>query len=180
MHKAEEYSIYKDAGIKDENMIFIEGNKNLAHKYAPGNCKVYACLVSDKEEMVDFHITNNGQSSSILNLKDHSLIYPHIVNIETRKIKATTLDNILKHSKINKNDWNILNLDIQGAELKAMKGLSEWDNVDAVFTEVNYREMYENCCLIGDIVDFLNERGLIKVEENDTGAGWGDALFIKK
>ena len=95
-------------------------------------------------------------------------------------MKTTTLDNIIKKVGIYKFHFNVLNLDIQGAELKAMKGLSDWFYIDAVFTEINYREMYKGCALEPEVTQFLLEKGFKKVEEVDTGAGWGDALYIRQ
>jgi len=179
MHKAEEYPIYKEHGV--ENIIFVEANRDLAHawKNDDPHCYVVHAAVSDKVEEVEFHITNNGESSSILELGDHAKIYPHIVNVETVKMKTTTLDKIIEKVGIYFFNFNILNLDIQGAELKAMKGLTSWGEIDAVFTEVNYREMYKGCALEPEITSFLADLGLYKVEEVDTGAGWGDALYIR-
>lgn len=180
MHKAEEYPIYKSAGVSP--IIFIEANKDLVHQYAPDDddCYVVHAAVSDKVEDVEFNITNNGESSSILELGDHSQIYPHIVNVETVKMRTTTLDKVLQRIGIYLFNYNILNLDIQGAELKALKGIQEWSHFEAIFTEVNYREMYKGCALIGEVDEFLFSKGFLKVEEVDTGCGWGDALYIKK
>ena len=179
MHKAEEYPIYKSAGVS--TIVFVEANKELAHawKNDDEHCYVVHAAVSDKVEEVEFHITNNGESSSILELGDHAKIYPHIVNIETVKMKTTTIDAINHKIGYNEQAWNVLNLDIQGAELKALMGISDWRFIDAVFTEVNYREMYIGCALEPEITKFLEEKGFKKVEEVDTGAGWGDALYIR-
>ena len=185
MHKAEEYPIYKENGV--DMVIFIEANKKLAHEYAPIDPNVYVvhAAVSDKVENVLFNITNNGESSSILELEDHAYIYPHIVNVETVEMTTTTLDTVLKKARVYTN-WddknvklNILNLDIQGAELKAMQGFSDWESIEAVFTEINYREMYKGCALEPEITEFLKSKGFKKVEEVNTGSGWGDALYIR-
>ena len=181
MHKAEEYPIYKKAGVTQ--IMFIEANKELAHSWKcdDDDCYIVHAAVSDTDgEEVEFHITNNGQSSSILELGDHAKIYPGIVNVETVKMKTSTLDTIISKVGCYNYSWNILNLDIQGAELKAMKGLSDWTYIDAVYTEINYREMYKGCALEPEVTEFLADKGFIKVEEVDTGCGWGDALYIRK
>lgn len=181
MHEAEEYPIYKAAGAAP--IIFVEANARLCHAWQGGNnddsCYVIHAAVSDTREEVEFHITNNGQSSSILELGDHAQIYPHIVNVETIKMNTCTVDDICKKVGLYYFAWNVMNLDIQGAELKALKGVKEWDAIEAIFTEVNYREMYKGCALVGEIDEFLAGKGFKKVEEVDTGAGWGDALYIK-
>ena len=179
MHKAEEYPIYKKSGV--QNIIFVEANRDLAHQYAPDDddCYTVHAAVSDKVEEVEFHITNNGESSSILELGDHAQIYPGIINVETVKMKTTTLDRIIEVVGVYDFHWNVLNMDIQGAELNAMRGLSNWDNIEAIFTEVNFREMYKGCGLEPEVTKFLEDKGFKKVEEVDTGCGWGDALYIK-
>lgn len=179
MHIGEEYETYKESGV--DKIIFIEANSELAFKgfdkfSKDPNCQVINAAISDKEEMVEFTITNNGESSSILPLQDHALIYPSIVPIKKILLKTKTLDSLLSNEYC---EYNILNLDIQGAELKAMKGFSNWSFIDAIFTEVNYREMYLGCSKIEEIERFLLEKGFKLVEQVDTGAGWGDALFVK-
>lgn len=180
MHKAEEYPIYKSSGV--EKIIFIEANRDLAHswKNEDENCHVVHAAISDKVEEVEFNITNNEESSSILELGDHSSIYPHIVNVKKVKMKTATLDIIAKKLEFDNSAFNILNLDIQGAELKALKGIENWNFFEAIFTEINYREMYRGCALEPELTSFLNEKGFVKVEEVNTGCGWGDALYIKK
>lgn len=180
MHKAEEFPIYKKAGVK--NVLFVEANKSLAYSYAPidDDCITVHAAVSDKKEHIEFNITNNGESSSILELGDHAIIYPHIKYIESIKMTTVTLSDIFEITKLKYNCFNILNLDIQGAELKAMKGLKNWDYIQAVFTEINYKEMYKGCALVEEIDEYLCNLGFKKVEEVDTGCGWGDALYIKK
>lgn len=180
MHKAEEYPIYKKSGVS--SIIFIEANERLVREFAPNdeNCYVIHAAVSDKVEEITFNITNNGESSSILELKDHAQIYPGIFTVETVKMKTTTLDSINRKIGLNEETFNVLNLDIQGAELKALKGLGDWRFIEAIFTEVNFREMYKGCGLEPELTEFLKEKGFEKVEEVDTGSGWGDALYIKR
>jgi FkbM family methyltransferase len=182
MHKAEEYPIYWKAGVN--RVIFVEANEELANSWVDPKsvvmpCHVVHAAVSDKVEKVTFSITNNGESSSILELADHAQIYPNIVNVKQVEMMTNTLDQILEYLGNPIQEFNILNLDIQGVELKAMKGLTDWSHIEAVFTEVNYREMYKGCALIGEIEEFLCGKGFRKVEEVDTGAGWGDALFVR-
>jgi FkbM family methyltransferase len=179
MHKAEEYLIYKQNGVNI--IIFVEANLDLVHSWKNDDeyCYVVHAAVSDKVEEVEFHITNNGESSSILELGDHAKIYPHIINVKNIKMNTTTIDSINRKIGYNEQAWNVLNLDIQGAELKALKGIKDWRFIDAIFTEINYREMYIGCALEAEITTFLFEKGFDKVEEVDTGCGWGDALYIK-
>ncbi len=77
--------------------------------------------------------------------------------------------------------FNFLNLDIQGAELKAMKGMGDYlKNFDYVYTEINDDHLYINCALVSDLDDFLLQYGLVRVETCWTDCKWGDAFYIKK
>ena len=79
-------------------------------------------------------------------------------------------------------NYNFLNLDIQGVELKALKGMEEYLNkVDYIYTEVNSVYVYKDCCIVTELDDYLKNFGLYRVEtkwyDNDN---WGDALYVRK
>jgi len=79
-------------------------------------------------------------------------------------------------------DYNFLNLDIQGVELKALKGMEEYLNkVDYIYTEVNSDYVYEKCAIIGEVDEYLLKFGLHRVETKWCGdCRWGDAFYIRK
>ena len=79
-------------------------------------------------------------------------------------------------------DYNFLNLDIQGAELKALKGMEEYlDKVDYIYTEVNEDYVYKGCALVSELDEFLGKYGFTRVETSWAGnCKWGDAFYIKK
>jgi len=136
-------------------------------------------VISDKVEQVKFNITNNAQSSSILNLGLHKTYYPHIEYIDSFQTMSTTLDLILdKHPNIN---VNFLNLDLQGVELRALVGLGDYlKNIDYLITEVNDDYVYEGCCLVTELDEFLKAYDLYRVETEMTEHHWGDSFYIKQ
>lgn len=93
-------------------------------------------VISDKEETLKFNVSNNGQSSSLLELGLHKQFHPHIHYVDFFMAKTQLLKDILpKYEDIH---FNFLNLDIQGAELKALKSMGDYlNNVDYIYTEVN-------------------------------------------
>jgi FkbM family methyltransferase len=183
-HKAEENSIYEDLGI--DNVIWIEGNPDLCNQlrenfHKKGN-EIYNYLVSDVDDQeYDFNITNNGESSSILNLGTHKEKHPHIFVTETKKLKSKTLNTIIIENDVNMSGFNFLNLDIQGAELLALKGLGQKiESVDYVYTEVNVDYLYEGCALMSEIDDYLEHFGFSRLETRILEEyGWGDAFYKK-
>lgn len=142
------------------------------------NLLIENAVVSDKQDdVVTFHVTNNGQSSSLLELGEHKLYYPHIYFVYEFEAKTKRLDNLLeKYDTV----YNFLNMDIQGTELLALKGLGKYlDNFDYIYTEVNTSEIYLGCAKLSDIDDFLQKHNFKRAELSLTDANWGDAFYIK-
>jgi FkbM family methyltransferase len=152
---------------------------NVAHR--PGH-HVMTCAVSNVDgEAVDFHITNNDASSSILPLKEHLSAYPDVTEDKVIKVITHRVDGI-----IFQNGWqgkfDFVNLDLQGAELIALQGMEKTlqDDIKWVYTEVNYKELYEGCALMEDISKYLAKFGFEVFRVCDTNCGWGDAIYKKK
>lgn len=183
-HKAEEAGIYYESGVK--KVIWVEGNPELvsslqdALKNYPGN-KVYNIIVSDTDDQqVTLNVTNSTMSSSILGLSEHLHQYPDINVVRTITLKSKRLDNFIKENSILIDDYDYLNIDLQGAELLALKGLGE--KVRAfkyIQTEVNLVEMYDGCPLLEDLDAYLGLYGFKRVETSITAALWGEAFYVQ-
>ena len=82
---------------------------------------------------------------------------------------------------IDSKKYNLWNLDIQGAELKALKGgIHSLQHVDAVYMEINTEEVYKGCALLDEIDIFMNNNNFKRVHHVVVREGWGDALYIRK
>lgn len=141
--------------------------------------KIENAIVSDVIEKVKFNISNNGQSSSMLEFGLHSIFHPYVHYINYFEAETQLLKNIICKYDI---DYNFINLDIQGSELKALKGMEEYlYKVDYIYTEVNSDYVYKNCALISEIDDYLKKFGFERVETEWCGDNkWGDAFYIRK
>ena len=183
-HEGQELNYYQKMGVK--NVLFIEANpvvyERLKTKVASyPNVKTVNCAISNENSTVELHVTSNEQSSSILPLKKHQEIYPHIKETHKVKVESKKLDTLLQELKLNPSEYNILNIDIQGAELFALQGATNWLRyVDAINTEVNYEELYEGCVLIDELDEFLDRNGFQRVATKTPSISWGDAFYIKK
>jgi FkbM family methyltransferase len=180
-HNLEEYNDYNKI-VQGERMIWIDA---ISEKVTNGkiqfpNTNILFGVVSDKDnELVNFKITNNGQSSSILDFGTHSQNYPDIVFIEQRKVFTTRVDTLIDQHNLSI-PFNFLNMDIQGAELLALKGMGKYlKQLDYIYTEVNTNEVYKNCAQLGELDDFLEKNGFQRVEIVMTDAAWGDALYVR-
>ena len=87
----------------------------------------------------------------------------------------------MRKSNLSGKHIDFLNLDIQGAELLALKGArNTLPRVNSIFTEVNEIELYEDCALVHEIDSYLSEFGFRRVEmQIFENCGWGDAFYTK-
>lgn len=184
-HNAYESDLYQIYNVP--KIIWFEADparegdiRKKAAKYKKNNpnseIDVVMCAVSDVSGRISFYRTNNDLSSSTLRLKKHKEISTSVVEVGEIEVPAETIDNLV----LKKKDYNILVLDIQGAELKALKGAVDLlSHLDAIITEVNYDEIYENCCLIWELDAYLSDFGFIRFDTFSNTKGWGDALYLK-
>jgi hypothetical protein len=178
-HLCEEINDYEKY-VRRDQVLWVEG---LAHKVAasialyPG-VQIEHAIVSDVAESVTFHEANNGQSSSLLPLGLHSSFYPDIVYTNSQQVQTTQLRDIIARRGAT---FNFINLDIQGTELNALKGMSEYlSSVDYIYSEVNSEQVYVGCTIVQDLDAYLSEFGFTRVETVWTGAKWGDAFYMRK
>lgn len=184
-HNAEEAEDYYLSGV--ENVLWFEGNpelidslQNRVKKY-PRN-KVYNFIISDVDgQDVSLNITNETMASSILNLTDDlKQQYPQINVVKKLTLKSKTLFSIVNENQIVIQDYDFLNIDIQGAELLAIKGLGDYiSNFKFIYTEVNLANLYDGCPLLEDLDLYVGKFGFKRVETFITESLWGDALYKK-
>jgi FkbM family methyltransferase len=72
---------------------------------------------------------------------------------------AETLDRFVSTNGIS--DISLLKIDTQGNELQIFQaGCAALSRTRAVWSELSFRQLYEDACLIQDVVDFLRAEGL--------------------
>jgi FkbM family methyltransferase len=168
-------------------VIWFEPNKELFQRLVCNiqsyeNQVAYNIGIHDTLKNVNLHIaSNNGQSSSILELGTHKYHHPKVHYVGKQKIELVRMDDFLQEHTININEFNFLNIDVQGVELSVIKSFGGLINtLDYIYTEVNEEELYIGCCLVGDIDKYLSQYEFTRVTTHMTKNKWGDALYIKK
>ena len=182
-HNCEELNVYQNYGLNNSQIIWIEANPELVEKNKMIDdsriIKNFICCDTNKGS-TKLNISNNGQSSSILELGTHKISYPDIEYINFVEVKNNRIDTMYKEENIPKNFANFINIDIQGAELLALKGMGELLNFyDYIYLEVNKEYVYKNCALVGEIDEYLSKFNFNRIETVWTEQSWGDALYIK-
>jgi FkbM family methyltransferase len=140
-----------------------------------------ACLSDVDGQEVEFNISSNDAlSSSFLDFDQHSKEHPSVTFVDKLKLTTRRMDTIIEENKVNINEFNYLSLDLQGAELHALKGIQKYlKNFEYIYCEVSERPMYKGQPLIGDIDNYLSANGFKRVEYFPTNHGWGEALYVK-
>jgi FkbM family methyltransferase len=183
-HFGEEVPEYAHAGIK--NIILIEpcapAYRKMENKFAGHhhilmyNC---ACAAVDGEATMFTETANHGQSNSLLQPMRHLQHYPDIQFKGTEQVKVLRLDTLMA-SVANESRYNMLNIDVQGAEgAVIIGGRYTLDHIDYVYTEVNddAAQLYKNATKVSELDQLLKE--FTRVETSWTQQGWGDALYIR-
>jgi FkbM family methyltransferase len=176
-HECEEEKDYHAFGIK--KIIWLEALQEKVNKHKNKNIHQIVVDVIDNNE-VTFNITNNHQSSSIYELKEHLKHHPSIHVTEKRTLKTKRIDTLFKEQNIPSNYANFANLDIQGNELNALKSMGDiLQNIDYIYSEVNTDYLYKDIALLPEIDEYLKEKGFKRVEIKMTKFKWGDAFYIR-
>jgi len=159
--------------IEAQPKLCLELRKKLNPK---NNTVIEACVYDKDNEILNFNISSNSQSSSVLEFGTHADAYPDIIVNEIVTVNTKRLDTILHGQEIP----DFINLDIQGVELKAIKGLGHLINkVQMIYTEVNKRHVYDGCDLVKDIDSYLKLYGFKRISTRWWFMdGWGDALYV--
>lgn len=164
----EEAQLYSDMGVK--KVIWVEAlpatHKRRERAEQFGHELIEAIPFSDRTELVTLRVASNSVSSSILPFKRHSEIYPDIVVEEEIKALSLRADQVFQDHFPKEIDTLVL--DVQGAELKVLRGMGKLLNqIQRIFTETNLTEMYEGCVLEPQLRDWLAKRGFVNWETFD-------------
>jgi FkbM family methyltransferase len=180
----EEADDYQKAGV--ETVIWIDANPytmaqlhaNVDHR--PGHYVIEAAVGDNDGETAQFNVANNNASSSLLSLAKHKDFYPDITYVDKIEVIIRHVDKLLSEHGFSYNQFDFVNLDLQGTELMALRGMTEClQYIKWVYTEVNTAELYQGCCLLDEIENFLAKYGFKQVRLAMTSMEWGDSFWSK-
>jgi len=182
-HECEELRFYERMNISSESIIWIDAMQSKVNEAKQKGIKnIYQAIVSDTDDKeLTFNVTNNVQSSSILEFGTHQTQHPHVKVVSTFVGKSITVDSFFERNNLDASKLNFWNFDIQGAELLALKGAEKsLKYAKVLYLEVNKDELYKGCALLDELDKFLQERNFVRDTTVMTSHGWGDAIYIRK
>jgi FkbM family methyltransferase len=197
-HKGEEIGTYSQMGV--EKVVWIEANPEVYEKLVENiNSNSYGIdnimfnqLVSDVDDKdIDFHLyyhQDNTGMSSILKMQSgmagkltpdqvHNWFYQ-----KTLTLKSITLDTFLERNSLGY-DFDLLNMDTQGAELLISKGATKLlENLKYINSEITLQSHdYKDGVYFEELYEFFKQYGFVHIGSDLSGDGtWGDAVFVKE
>jgi FkbM family methyltransferase len=196
-HTAEEFSVFNS--INSGSLLLIEANPSicdqLLNKFKDfPNIDIENLAISNKIGDVPFYVhksrSGSIESSSILPMKDLKEIVTSMTVSDVIKVKTTTLNELLLNNiKYVKNRYDLLVIDIQGAEILALEGATEvLQCFKAIIIEVNVIPMYDSGVTEDRIDEILSGYNFVKsftvyhelYKNEDRFVAWGESLYLTK
>jgi FkbM family methyltransferase len=193
-HEGQTYYTYRSL-FPDARIYSFEPSPSLfvALKLAQSsdrNAQAHQLAVSDTQGLQVFHLNQSSGTNSLLQAGDKVAEYYGSGLFEQKSeltVEATTIDRFMNEHSIE--DLSILKLDIQGAELMALKGASEHlrrKAIALIFLEVEFVYLYKDQALFHQVCSFLEEMGYVLHNLYNLHSGAkgqlvaGDALFVRE
>ena len=170
-HLGEEIGVYK---TKTSNIHIFEPQKQQFDKI-DNSVKKYNVALGSSKGLMNMHVANNGESSSLLSPDKHITKYYPQVTFEKSDfvVPVETLDS---YGII---DCDFLSIDTQGYELEVLKGSTETlKHITFILTEIFTEELYKNCPMVSEIDMYLKNLNFTRIKTSGIGDGWGEALYI--
>ena len=147
--------------FKDANIFSFEPLKNPIKKFiklfnSDKKVTLFESAIGPKEEIVQMHVSNRDDSSSLLNIgKNQTTIFPGTKEKSTEEIKVAPLSHFLTKEELIKPV--LVKIDVQGFELEVLKGSVELiHNFDFIYVECSFVELYEGQALASEVISFLD------------------------
>lgn len=182
VYQARELSV---VWIEADPIVYQELVKNI-EQYK--NQTAINSLITDQDDQdYIFHISSNdGHSSSILDLHQHKDIWPTVKYVKDIELKSMTLTTALRRANLRRARYDALILDTQGSELSVLHGATDiLPTLRYVKTEAADFESYRNCATADEISKFLSGFGyrLVgseKFAERAAGGAYFNLLFKRE
>jgi FkbM family methyltransferase len=161
-----------------------ELSSTLRDKYEPYGVTIEGCALGKSEGTVAFHISENSELSSVLDL-NRSGENPFLDTRVRRRVNVPvmSLDSWVEKKGLKYID--LLKVDTQGSDLEVLRGASATLSqhlVGTLLVEVNFICLYEGQCSFGELETFLKGKGyglvaLYEIVRTRGHISWATACF---
>lgn len=122
-----------------------------------GAAEIQACALGTADADALIHVASRADSSSMLPLGDRQKSLFDMDEVGTLRVPVRRLDACVSPGLARP---ALLKIDVQGYELEVLKGATGvLPEIDAVYVEVSYEELYVQQALAADVIGFLDAAG---------------------
>jgi len=169
-------------GFEPERENFAR-SQALLSSYGNRVCTINAAL-SDRSGMEVLNVNSHDGTHSLFEIGDSKFFDGPVNTVARTEVQAIALDDFCVQNSVSRID--ILKMDIQGAELKALRGgdrLLRDGKIGLLALEVEFHRLYDGQPLFHDVASFLNEVGyqfhrLYDLRYINGALSWADAIFL--
>lgn len=176
----------------DKKIFSFECNPECIHNFQRNEkITLIEKAVWEADGYIDFYpvVNGNPHASSVFlatdeyNKSEHKELHqPNKIQVESIRLDTFIEQNNLQNQK------GIIWIDLQGAELNALKAMSRYiENIQVIWTEVEYKPVYKDQYLFESVIEFMNDKKLNLIFPDketianniNSGLWWDDFCFIR-
>jgi len=125
-----------------------------------------------------FPVVNGNTGASSAFKANHDYPYESPYRQEQIDVEVVRLEDWWNENE--RVDIDLLCMDLQGSELKALQGCGDLLNsVDYIISEIQLKRLYHDTPLFSDLKDFLEPFGFVVQDMVPVNDWFGDALFVR-
>lgn len=190
-HDGQEYQLYRNCGIARQ--VWVEPQLEVfarLQERVKGDpdvrCINAACGPNPGHATMHLIDGNDGKSSSLLEPTLHLERWPEFVRGGTIEVDVVRLDDLVAglaaEGGAGAEKFDLLCLDVQGFEMEVLRGATALlgTQVDCVVTEVAAVPLFKGGCLVGELDEFFENLGFVRVTAKWAAGCAGDAMYVRR
>lgn len=176
-HLAEEFDQYKQEGFG--RVLWVEAQERLIAQLkrrvaGSGDAVFRGAVWSASGSPITLNVADSSQGASLFHFPPD---YRSKTEVEQQHVTTVTVEDLIPIGEF----FDFVNLDIQGSELEALRGMgARMRDLRWVYCEVNRAQLYEGIPMVGEIDDYLGSLGFFRAVTIWTPGQWGDALYVRR
>jgi FkbM family methyltransferase len=126
----------------------------------------YLLSKEDGVKMILNVSNNDGQSSSIFDLKGHKKMWKNVHYVNKVELESISLPTVIKKENISLDEYDVLVLDTQGSELLILQGATSIvSKFRFIKLEASNFESYQGACMLPELTTWMKSAGFQLVEK---------------